>query len=47
MGKSLGAHNCEFGDDKPDYTSETKYLFTKPVINPEEQKSNNISNQLL
>ena len=47
MGKSLRAHNYEFGDDKPDYISETKYRFAKPVINPEEQKTNRISNQLL
>ena len=47
IGKSLRAHNYEFGEDKPDYISETKYRFAKPVVNPEEQKSNKISNQLL
>ena len=47
MGKMLRSHNYEFGDDKPDYISEHKYRFSKPVINPEERLQNKISNQLL
>ena len=47
MGKSLRSHNYEFGDDKPDYISETKFRFSKPIINPEERLQNKISNQLL
>ena len=47
LGKSLRSHNYEFGDDKPDYISETKYRFSKPLINPEERLKNQISNQLL
>ena len=47
LGKALRAHNYEFGDDKPDYISETKFRFSNPVINPEERMQNKISNQLL
>ena len=47
MGKSLRSLNYEFGDDKPDYISETKFRFSQPKINPEERLQNKISNQLL
>ena len=47
IGKSLRAHNYEFGDDKLDYISENKFRFSKPVINPEERMQNKISNELL
>ena len=43
--KMLRAHNYEFGDDKPNYLSETAARFTKPEINPKEE--NKISTQLL
>ena len=43
--KMLRAHNYEFGDDKPNYLSETASRFTKPIINPKEE--NKISTQLL
>ena len=43
--KMLRAHNYEFGDDKPNYLSETAERFTKPEINPKEE--NKISTQLL
>ena len=47
IGKSLRAHNYNFGDDKLDYISENKFRFSKPVINPEERLQNKISNELL
>ena len=45
--KMLRAHNYEFGDDKPNYISETASRFTKPNINPNEDNKNKISTQLL
>ena len=45
--KMLRAHNYEFGDDKPNYLSETAARFTKPVINPNDDNKNKISTQLL
>ena len=33
LGKALRAHNYEFGDDKPDYISETAAKYTKPDMN--------------
>ena len=45
--KMLRAHNYNFGDDKPNYLSETAARFTKPNINPKDANQNKISNQLL
>ena len=45
--KMLRAHNYNFGDDKPNYLSETAARFTKPNINPLDANKNKISNQLL
>ena len=45
--KMLRAHNYNFGDDKPNYLSETAARFTKPNINPLDNNKNKISNQLL
>ena len=47
IGKSLRAHNYEFGDDKLDYLSENADRFRKPLINKDERMKNKISNQLL
>ena len=45
--KLLRAHNYNFGDDKPNYISETASRFTRPKVNPNEDNKNKISNQLL
>ena len=45
--KMLRAHNYNFGDDKPNYLSETAARFTRPNINPQDANKNKISNQLL
>jgi hypothetical protein len=45
--KMLRAHNYEFGDDRPNYISETADRFRKPNINPKEDNKNKISTQLL
>ena len=45
--KMLRAHNYEFGDDKPNYLSETASRFTKPTLGTQENNKNKISNQLL
>ena len=43
----LLAHNYEFGDDKPNYLSESVNRYTKPNVNPNDNIENKISNQLL
>ena len=45
--KMLRAHNYEFGDDKPNYLSETAARYTKPNIGPNDDNKNKISTQLL
>lgn len=47
IGKSLRAHNYEFGDDKLDYLSENAARYGKPLINKDERLQNKINNQLL
>ena len=47
IGKSLSAHNYEFGDDKLDYLSENAARYGKPLINKDERLQNKINNQLL
>ena len=37
--KMLRAHNYNFGDDKPNYLSETAARFTKPEINPNDDNT--------
>ena len=43
----LMVHNYEFGDDKPDYLSETTSKYRQPNLNPNEITGNRINNQLL
>ena len=45
--KMLRAHNYNFGDDKPNYLSETAARFTRPKVDPKDANENKISNQLL
>ena len=45
--KMLRAHNYNFGDDVPNYISETAARFTKPEIDPNDKNKNKFSTQLL
>lgn len=38
--KMLRSHNYEFGDDKPDYISEAKFRYQKPVVGPLDKQKN-------